>query len=147
MGKENRQTNTTLTENQTTQSENKKNDSKSTLIIWISVIGIAAVLGCIVAKFVFLGSSGSKYKVVDLYRITEAQKNEARQLVLKDGVTEDQMGAILEDVQKKMNKIERLVQEEASTCNCTIFVKSAIVADTYQPEDITDRILEKLRDK
>ncbi|WP_434778551.1 hypothetical protein [Neisseria sp. Ec49-e6-T10] len=119
-----------------------KGFSITTQIMVISVLAILIIGGVLVFKQ--FGRSSS-YKVVDLIKITETLKNDAREIALKDGVTEEQQGAILEQLKVKMNRIDQVIAAEAKKCQCTLFTRSAIVADESGIEDITDSVLLQLK--
>ena len=95
--------------------------------------------------FVWSKNQAPKYVVVDLVKISTEFREQARKKALADRVTDEQRGLILELYKKQMNEIQTVLDKEAEKCQCTIFVKSAIVADGAGAVDITPRIERALK--
>ena len=136
------------TEEKALQTEEKQSnkDEEGGYSVTTLILGLAGVFLVVLLGYLgFKTMGGTDYKKVDLLTITQNLKDDARKLALKDGVTEAQQGAILENLQKQMNEIHPILLEEAKKCNCTIFIQSAIVADGSKTEDITQIVLDKVR--
>ena len=96
--------------------------------------------------FLWMNQSSSAFKKVDLVLIIQTLKDEAKAQALKEGVSEEQQGAILEHLKKQMNGIDEIVQKEAKACRCTVLVSSAVIADGSDSiTDITDDVMAKVR--
>lgn len=122
-----------------------ENEEKKSPMYFIAIIGVILLLVALIAKYTLFTDKQSAFIKVDLLAITSVLKDEARSAGLKDGVTEAQRGLILEGLQKQMNRINPILQEEAKKCRCAILVQSAIVAEGSGMPDITQSVLNKIK--
>lgn len=116
--------------------------SKPFLAVMGGILFISLLSG---GLFVWSKSQPPRYVVVDLVQITHTLKDVARKKALGDKVTDEQRGLILEQYKRQMSALQEALDKEAERCRCSVFVKSAIVADGAGAEDITARIERQLQ--
>ena len=116
--------------------------SRSFLAVMGSVLFVSLLAA---GLFVWSKSQPPRYVVVDLVQVTGLLKDAARKKALGDKVTDEQRGLILEQYKRQMTALQNALDKEAERCRCSVFVKSAIVADGAGAEDITARIERQLQ--
>lgn len=113
---------------------------------FLAVMGSVLFVSLLAAGlFVWSKSQPPRYVVVDLVQVTSSLKDAARKKALGDKVTDEQRGLILEQYKRQMTALQDALDKEAERCRCSVFVKSAIVADGAGAEDITARIERQLQ--
>lgn len=113
---------------------------------FLMTMGALLIFGAVAGGlFVWSKSQPPKYVVVDLVQITETMKDAARKKALAAKVTDEQRGLILEQYKRQMSAMQDVLDKEADRCRCSVFVKSAIVADSSGAEDITARVERQLQ--
>ncbi len=110
----------------------------------MAVFGLTVIFAGPLLQKMFSGQS-SAFKTVDLMKLSESFKSEAKEQALKEGVTDDERLQILKKYEAQMNAVQDAINTEAESCKCTILVKSAIVADATNIPDITDQIMEQIK--
>lgn len=128
--------------------ETQKEDeihSKSFYKVLGGAVLTAIVIGGAYVAF-SLQEAKSKYHIVDLAGITRTYQEVAKQQALQDGISNEQRGQILDNLQKKMTLLEQTINEAAKDCKCNIFVKSAIVGQ-FDIQDVTAEIMAKVDEK
>lgn len=116
--------------------------SKPFLAVMGGILFVSLLTG---GLFVWSKSQPPRYVVVDLVQITNTLKDAARKKALGDKVNDEQRGLILEQYKRQMTTLQEALDKEAERCRCSVFVKSAIVADGAGAEDITARVERQLQ--
>ena len=123
--------------------QDKENSENSTynLILGAVCFSVAAIA---LAAWSLWGSKPEQYRVVDLAEISKFYQEQAREQGLKEGVTNEQRGMILGRLQSQMNTLKSVTDAYAKECDCTLFVRSAIVADNGKSLDVSNEIVSRI---
>lgn len=123
--------------------QDKENSESSTynLILGAVCFSVAAIA---LAAWSLWGNKPEQYRVVDLAEISKFYQEQAREQGLKEGVTNEQRGMILGRLQSQMNTLKSVTDAYAKECDCTLFVRSAIVADNGKSLDVSNEIVSRI---
>lgn len=123
--------------------QDKENSESSTynLILGAVCFSVAAIA---LAAWSLWGNKPEQYRVVDLAEISKFYQEQAREQGLKEGVTNEQRGMILGRLQSQMNTLKSVTDAYAKECDCTLFVRSAIVADNGKSIDVSNEIVNRI---
>ena len=123
--------------------QDKENSESSTynLILGAVCFSVAAIA---LAAWSLWGNKPEQYRVVDLAEISKFYQEQAREQGLKEGVTNEQRGMILGRLQSQMNTLKSVTDAYAKECDCTLFVRSAIVADNGKSIDVSNEIVSRI---
>ena len=103
-----------------------------------------SVVALALATWNIWGNKVETYRVVDLAEISKFYQEQAREQGLKDGVTNEQRGMILGRLQAQMGALKAVTEDYAKECDCTLFVRSAIVADNGNSIDVSNEIVTRI---
>ena len=123
--------------------QDKENSESSTynLILGAVCFSVAAIA---LAAWSLWGNKPEQYRVVDLAEISKFYQEQAREQGLKEGVTNEQRGMILGRLQSQMNTLKSVTYANEKECDCTLFVRSAIVADNGKSIDVSNEIVNRI---
>ena len=123
--------------------QDKENSESSTynLVLGAVCFSVAAIA---LAAWSLWGNKPEQYRVVDLAEISKFYQEQAREQGLKEGVTNEQRGMILGRLQSQMNTLKSVTDAYAKECDCTLFVRSAIVADNGKSLDVSNEIVSRI---
>ena len=123
--------------------QDKENSESSTynLVLGAVCFSVAAIA---LAAWSLWGNKPEQYRVVDLAEISKFYQEQAREQGLKEGVTNEQRGMILGRLQSQMNTLKSVTDAYAIECDCTLFVRSAIVADNGKSLDVSNEIVSRI---
>ena len=123
--------------------QDKENSESSTynLVLGAVCFSVAAIA---LAAWSLWGNKPEQYRVVDLAEVSKFYQEQAREQGLKEGVTNEQRGMILGRLQSQMNTLKSVTDAYAKECDCTLFVRSAIVADNGKSIDVSNEIVNRI---
>lgn len=113
--------------------------------VLVGVIALAALLMGGLSLWQLYKSSHVPH-VVDLAGISRTYQEQAKNQGLQEGISNEQRGQILQNLQAKMNTLEQVIQAYATECQCNLYVKSAIVG-RYEVKDVTREIMRRIDQK
>lgn len=103
-------------------------DSKTVNVPVTAIIALVlAAIAFAISAYQFMGKGKAEVHTVDLMEITRIYQEQARNQGLREGITPEQQGAILEQLQKRMTLLQSVIDQYAADCQCNVYVKSAIV--------------------
>ena len=126
---------------QTNQDKENSESSTYNLILGAVCFSVAAIA---LAAWSLWGNKPEQYRVVDLAEISKFYQEQASEQGLKEGVTNEQRGMILGRLQSQMNTLKSVTDAYAKECDCTLFVRSAIVADNGKSLDVSNEIVSRI---
>ncbi len=128
---------------QTAVTETSSEDKSINIPVAQILIGAMATAALVLGVMNFRAKE-EKIRVVDLAGIAKTYQEQAKQQGLQDGISNEQRGQILQNLQAKMNTLQQVIMEYTNECQCNVFVKSAIVGRSNNVEDISTEIAQRI---